>query len=258
MLVGAGAEGAPGGGGGGLACSLGVLFSSAAGGAHRPIATYCPSLGPFASTGGGAHRPLTTLCPSSLCFPFLSLGWSCKRSPRTFPVSPGPHNCPRRWCSSGGGGGTPIYKPQNDTHDALIVLYIHKWGENFSSKKISFPPISSGFPAAKVHLGRLGRGSKFFHVFHPFLNSPRESEHFEYKTHRVKRLFTPSKRPRKFFGTCGACSFPQNLKLQKSRYKNFWGSGGRGRGGCLDSNRPPPLSVKAHGGEGWLSLYTLR
>ena len=44
-----------------LACRLRVLFSSAAGGAYRPIAIRFPSLGPFPSMGGGAHRPLTTL-----------------------------------------------------------------------------------------------------------------------------------------------------------------------------------------------------
>ena len=111
---------------GGLACSLGVLFSSAAGGAYWPIAIRCPSLGPCTSIGGGAHRPLTTLCPSSSSlpypslstslsfplafpsidrgvhrshhsFPFLSFGRLCQRSPRTFPVS--------LLCVSVGGGG---------------------------------------------------------------------------------------------------------------------------------------------------------
>ena len=59
--------------GGGLVCHLGACWS-AAGGANWPIATSCPSLGPFPSRGGGAHRPLTTLCPSSpsLAYPSLS------------------------------------------------------------------------------------------------------------------------------------------------------------------------------------------
>ena len=34
------------------------VFWSAVGGAHGPIATYCPSLGPFASIGGGARDAL--------------------------------------------------------------------------------------------------------------------------------------------------------------------------------------------------------
>ena len=46
-----------------------------------------------------------------------------------------------------GGGGTPTYMPQNDPHDASIILGIHEWG--------FFPPISSGLPAAKVR--RRGR-----------------------------------------------------------------------------------------------------
>ena len=41
----------------------------------------------------------------------------------------------------GGGGvvavGTPAYMPQNEPHDALIILNIHKWGKFFL-------PISSG------------------------------------------------------------------------------------------------------------------
>ena len=63
-------------GAGGLACRLGVLFSSAAGGAYWPIAIHCPSLGPFPSIGGGAHRPLTTLCTSSSSLPYPSLSTS--------------------------------------------------------------------------------------------------------------------------------------------------------------------------------------
>ena len=57
-------------GGGGLACRL----WSGAVGADWPIATYCPSLGPFPSISGGAHRPLTALCPPSpsLARPSLS------------------------------------------------------------------------------------------------------------------------------------------------------------------------------------------
>ena len=66
----------PGGGGGGWHVAFGVLFSSAAGGANRPIAIRCPSLGPFPSVGGGAHRPLTALCPSSPSLAYLSLSTS--------------------------------------------------------------------------------------------------------------------------------------------------------------------------------------
>ena len=43
----------------------------------------------------------------------------------------------------GGGGsvGTPIYIPQNDPHDALIILNIHKCGKDFFKKKY---PSASG------------------------------------------------------------------------------------------------------------------
>jgi hypothetical protein len=63
---------------GGCHVAIGVLFSSAAGGAYWPIAIRCPSLGPFPSIGGGAHQPLTTLCPflfSSLLPPRGGGGW---------------------------------------------------------------------------------------------------------------------------------------------------------------------------------------
>ena len=43
-----------------------------------------------------------------------------------------------------------------------------------------------------------------------------------------KKVVYPSKKPKKFFGACGASSFPQNLKLQKGGFENFWGSGGGG------------------------------
>ena len=45
---------------------------------------------------------------------------------------PGPH---------GGGGGTPTHIPQNDPHDALIILDIHNWGKKLFRKIL---PISSG------------------------------------------------------------------------------------------------------------------
>ena len=41
----------------------------------------------------------------------------------------------------GGSVGTPTYIPQNDPHDAQIILNIHKWGKKIFNKKLS---ISSG------------------------------------------------------------------------------------------------------------------
>ena len=37
--------------------------------------------------------------------------------------------------------GTPTYVPQNDPHDALIILNIHKWDKRISRKHL---PIDSG------------------------------------------------------------------------------------------------------------------
>ena len=69
-------------------------------GANWPIATYCPSLGPFPSVGGGAHRPLTTLCPSSP-LAYLSLSTSLP-----FPLcANGTPGLSLFHCSVSGGGG---------------------------------------------------------------------------------------------------------------------------------------------------------
>ena len=64
-----------------LARSLGVLFSSAVGGAYWPIAIPCPSLGPLSSIRSGAHRPLTTSCPPSPSLAHLDLS-----TPLSFPL----------------------------------------------------------------------------------------------------------------------------------------------------------------------------
>ena len=53
--------------------------------------------------------------------------------------------------------GTPTYIPQNDSHDALIILNIHKWG-----KKIL--PISSGSHQPRVD-PEVRSGVNFFPVF---------------------------------------------------------------------------------------------
>ena len=37
--------------------------------------------------------------------------------------------------------GTPTYIPQNDPHDALIILNIHNWDKKFFQKKL---PINFG------------------------------------------------------------------------------------------------------------------
>ena len=60
--------------------------------------------------------------------------------------------------------GTPTYIPQNDPHDTLIILNMHKWGKKIFKNKL---PISQG-PAR-----RSGRGQN------PFL---RFSAIFEFST----------------------------------------------------------------------------
>ena len=83
-----------------------------------------------------------------------------------------------------GGGGSPGQSPGPRgrdpwaPHDALNILNIHNWGKNNFQKKIAHqlrPPISQG-PTR-----RSGRGSKIFFVFFThFLNSPHNSEYFEW------------------------------------------------------------------------------
>ena len=72
--------------------------------------------------------------------------------------------------------GTPTHIPQNDPYDALIILNGHNWGKIFFQKK---SPINSGSHQPRSDPGV---GVKLlFCVFHPFLNSPQNSEYFEYR-----------------------------------------------------------------------------
>ena len=62
--------------------------------------------------------------------------------------------------------GTPTYKPQNDPHDALIILNIQKWDKNFFTKNL---PIGSvRLLSAKVRPGGQVRGRKILCVFQTF------------------------------------------------------------------------------------------
>ena len=62
----------------------------------------------------------------------------------------------------GGGGsvGTPTYIPQNDPHDTLIILKMHKWGKFFFKKNL---PINSGSHQPRSD-PEFGSGSKSFFV----------------------------------------------------------------------------------------------
>ena len=93
----------------------------------------------------------------------------------------------------GGGGGTPTYTPQSDPHDALIILNIHSWGK-FFQKKFAH---QLRLPSAKVRpRGRVGV-KILFCVFHPFLNSPQNSEYFEYRHIGSNKKISPCRLPKK-------------------------------------------------------------
>ena len=107
----------------------------------------------------------------------------------------------RRQALQGGSVGTPIYIPQNDPHDALIIWNIHNWGKKISRKNF---PISSGSHQPRSDQ-EVRSGVKFFcEFFHPFVNSPPNSEYFEKRHEGFK------KKPcqEKIFGAFGASTFP--------------------------------------------------
>ena len=57
--------------------------------------------------------------------------------------------------------GTPTYIPQNDPHDALIILNVHNWGAKFLIKNL---PINSGSHQPRS-APEVGWGSNSFSVF---------------------------------------------------------------------------------------------
>ena len=93
-------------------CCLGMLFSSAAGGAYWLSAIRCPSLEPSSSAGGGAHRPLGPLCPSSPSLPYPSLSTSLSFT-LSFPsIGRGAHQPLTAPCPVGAGrGGRGVVGP---------------------------------------------------------------------------------------------------------------------------------------------------
>ena len=76
--------------------------------------------------------------------------------------------------------GTPTYITQNDPHDVLIILNTHKWGTHKWGKKFLEKNCLLA-QAGKVRPGGQVRGQKPFCVFQTFLNSPQNSEYFEYR-----------------------------------------------------------------------------
>ena len=64
-----------------------------------------------------------------------------------------------------GSVGTPKYISQNDPHDVLVILNIHKWGNKNLLNKFAH---QLRLPSAKVRPRGWVEGHKFFYVFHPF------------------------------------------------------------------------------------------
>ena len=84
-----------------------VVLLSAAGGAHRPLATYpCPSLEPSPSVGAGAHRPPPLQCPPS------------PPSPPARPTltSPTPPSLPSVGCATAAPGLSLCHCPVSGPH----------------------------------------------------------------------------------------------------------------------------------------------
>ena len=138
----------------------------------------------------------------------------------------------------GGSVGTPTYIPQNDPHDALIILNIQKWGKkNFQEKFAHWLRL----PPAKVRPGGQVRDQKFFCVFQTFLNSPQNSEYFEYRhiPGRVKKK-SPQEGQKKFSAPLAPTLSPKISNWRKTGSKTLGGSGGWGGGGSgIRTGRPP-------------------
>ena len=135
-----------------------------------------------------------------------------------------------------GGGGVqwvPQHTPQNDPHDALIILNIHKWGKKYFQKNL---PIGSG----KVRRGGQVRVKKFFCIFQTFLNAAQNSEY----RHIGWKKNTLSRRAKFFFSVrvqLRRRPFPPKSQIGERRVQKLWGGlEGGGRGGVWNSNRPPP------------------
>ena len=99
-------------------------------------------------------------------------------------------------------------------------------------------------PSAKIRPG--GRvGVKWFRVFHPFWNSPQNSECSECRHMGVKENF-PLRGRKKNFQRLQHQQSPPKSQIAERQVRELlgvWRGGGEG-GGCLDSNRQPPLGPR--------------
>ena len=125
---------------------VGVLLPPADWDANWPIATYCPSLGPFPSKGGGAHRPLIALCPSSSSLPYPSLSTS-------LPFSLGT-SLHRPWSEWGGGRPGP-HAHGNAVRQVVDRLRTEVWGQ----QKQSHAPRNNQHNPNTPTTGRRGRAN---------------------------------------------------------------------------------------------------
>ena len=87
----------------------------------------------------------------------------------------------------GGGGsvGTPTYIPQNDPHDALIILNMHKWGKKFSKKNCP----STQAPISQGPTRRPGPVQNPFLCFSAIFEFSTNSDYFEYRHIGSKKNF---------------------------------------------------------------------
>ena len=120
--------------------------------------------------------------------------------------------------------GTPIYIPQNDLHDALIILNIHNWGKFFSKKFAN----QLRLPLAKVRPGGRVGVKIFFCVFHPFLNSPQNSKYFQYRHIGSNKKSYPCRMPKT---KPPALRAPTNPLLRTTIL------------GSVEGGSPPPVGV---------------
>ena len=93
----------------------------------------------------------------------------------------------------GGSVGTPTYIPQNDPRDTLIILNMRKWGKKIFKKKL---PINSGSHQPRSDPGGRVGVKIFFCAFQLFLNSPQNSQYFEYRHIGSNKKLSPCRMPK--------------------------------------------------------------
>ena len=117
----------------------------------------------------------------------------------------------------------------------LIIWSIHNWGKKFSEKicPLAQAPVSQG-PTR-----RSGRGQFFLCAFQPFVNSPPNSEHFEYRR-RVKKK--PRQEAKKKNSAPSAPTLSPKISIwRKTGSKTLGDLRGRGGGWGLEFEQAAPL-----------------